>query len=444
MRAKLALQRGCQGNTVSETEPNALKSAVAKAGWRILPLLSVGYLFAYIDRVNVSFASTQMNVDLGFSATIYGFGAGLFYLAYSMVEIPSNILLMRFGARRWLARIMIMWGLIAMAMMFVKTPLHFYALRFLLGLAEAGFFPGVIYYLSTWFPAKQRGKAMGMFYLANPMAVAVVGLVSKSLLELDGTADLRGWQWLFLIQGVPALVVGLAVLIWLPDAPDKAAWLSDSERESLQAELSPKGPEDHSASGLLTILKDKRVQLLTLIYALALSSSTTFILSGPAILMERTGWTLGPVGTVISLGGLSAAAMMLVAGWWTDRQGDRFPTLVFALALDTLGYLAVIIAPSAMMVAAGFVLSQIGRGLHSTAQVSIWADVLKDRRLAIGAAAISTVANLATWLLPLGFGRAKDATGDYLFGLWAMPLFNLLALLAALTLWRNVRGARAS
>jgi MFS transporter, ACS family, tartrate transporter len=428
---------------MAETDSSNVKNALTKAGWRILPLLTIGYLFAYIDRVNVSFASTQMNVDLGFSATIYGFGAGVFYLAYSLVEIPSNILLMRFGARRWLARIMIMWGVIATAMLFVRTPVHFYVLRFMLGLAEAGFFPGVIYYLSTWFPAQQRGKAMGMFYLANPMAVAVVGLVSTSLLALDGTAGLRGWQWLFLIQGIPAVFIGLAVLTWLPDAPDKAKWLSDGERQSLKAELHPQRPEEHSASGLLTILKDKRVQLLTLIYALALSSSTTFILSGPAILMERTGWKLGPVGTLISLGGLCAAAMMLVAGWWTDRRGDRFPTLVFALALDTLGYLAVILAPSAMLVAAGFLLSQIGRGLHSTAQVSIWADVLKNRRLAIGAAAISTVANLATWLLPLGFGRAKDATGDYLSGLWAMPLFNLLALFAALALWRNVRMARA-
>jgi ACS family tartrate transporter-like MFS transporter len=167
----------------SETD---LKSAVWKAGWRILPLLAIGYLVAYMDRVNVSFASTQMNVDLGFSATVYGFGAGLFYLAYSLVEIPSNILLMRFGARRWLARIMIMWGVLATAMMFVRTPTAFYALRFLLGLAEAGFFPGVIFYLSTWFPTRQRGKAMALFYLANPMAVAVMGFISKPLLALNG------------------------------------------------------------------------------------------------------------------------------------------------------------------------------------------------------------------------------------------------------------------
>jgi ACS family tartrate transporter-like MFS transporter len=424
------------------TQAAALRSALAKAGWRILPLLTIGYLFAYIDRVNVSFASTKMNVDLGFSATVYGFGAGVFYLAYSLVEIPSNVLLMRFGARRWLARIMIMWGLIASAMIFVHTPMHFYILRFLLGLSEAGFFPGVIYYLSTWFPSRQRGKAIGMFYLANPMAVAVVGLVSTGLLGLDGHAGLRGWQWLFLVQGIPAVLIGLAVLAFLPDSPGSAPWLNETERTSLKTALAGQveTTERHDVHSLLAILADRRVLLLALIYSLTLSSSTTFILSGPAILMERTGWKLGEIGTLISWGGLSAAAMMLFAGWLTDRRGERFSVLFFAFTLDTAGYLAVVLAPSAGIAATGFLVSQIGRGMHSTAQVATWADVLKDRRMAIGAAAISTLANLATWLLPVGFGAMKDATHSYTTGLWLMPMFNVLALVAAIPLWHSVRS----
>ena len=211
------------------------RRAVSKAGWRILPLLGFGYLLAYMDRVNVSFASTQMNVDLGFSKTIYGFGAGLFYLAYSLVEIPSNALLVRFGARTWLARIMIMWGLIAAATLLVRTPWQFYSMRFLLGLCEAGFFPGVVYYLSTWFPTRQRGRAVGLFYLANPLAVMVMGAVSVPLLGLDGNLGLRGWQWLFLIEGLPAALIGVGVLIWLRDSPDKAQWLTDEERTALKA-----------------------------------------------------------------------------------------------------------------------------------------------------------------------------------------------------------------
>ncbi|MDE2436485.1 MAG: MFS transporter [Sphingomonadales bacterium] len=423
---------------VRDGDAAALKRAVSKAGWRILPLLGIGYLVAYMDRVNVSFASTQMNVDLGFSATVYGFGAGLFYLAYSMVEIPSNILLMRFGARRWLARIMIMWGLLAATMLFVRTPLEFYALRFLLGLAEAGFFPGVIFYLSTWFPERQRGKAVGLFYLANPLAVAVMGVISKPLLALNGHADLRGWQWLFLIEGLPAALIGLGVLLWLPEAPEKVPWLAEDERHALTGALAehPQHNEAHSGHAMLAILSDRRVLLLALIYSLTLSAGTTFILSGPAILMEATGWKLGPVGSLISAGGLVAAALMLIAGYVTDRRGERFTVLFVALAIDALGYLLIAAAPSAGIVAAGVILSQVGRGAHSTAQVALWADVLKDRRLAIGAAAISTVANLCTFALPYAFGAAKDATGTYAFGLWAFPIMHVMAIGAAVALYR--------
>lgn len=418
-----------------------LPRAISKAGWRIIPLLSIGYLFAYIDRVNVSFASTQMNVDLGFSATIYGFGAGLFYLAYALVEIPSNVLLMKFGARRWLARIMIMWGLLAISMMFVKTPMQFYTVRFLLGLSEAGFFPGVMYYLSTWFPTQQRGKAMGLFYVANPLAVFVMGFISKPLLAMDGLYDLRGWQWMFLLEGIPPVLIGLAVLAFLPDKPDDVKWLSEAERASLKAAVAehPNKHEDHSAAGMLAILGDKRVLLLTAIYLLTLAAGTTFILSAPAILMERTGWDIGHVGWLISAGGLTAAAFMLIGGWITDHRGERYTVLYVALAFDIVGYLLIAAAPAAWMIAAGVIISQVGRGAHSTAQVALWADVLKDRRMAIGAAAISSVANVGVWLLPIGFGMAKDATGGYTAGLWALPVMHVLAFIAAVALMRSGR-----
>ncbi|MFM5906681.1 MAG: MFS transporter [Novosphingobium sp.] len=416
-----------------------LGSAISKAGWRIIPLLSLGYLFAYIDRVNVSFASTQMNVDLGFSATIYGFGAGLFYLAYAMVEIPSNMLLMRFGARRWLARIMIMWGLLAISMMFVKTPMQFYTVRFLLGLSEAGFFPGVMFYLSTWFPTKQRGKAMGLFYVANPLAVFVMGFISKPLLAMDGLYDLRGWQWMFLIEGIPPVLIGIALLAFLPDRPDEVKWLTEGERASLKSAVAehPNKHEDHSAAGMLAILADKRVLLLTLIYLLTLAAGTTFILSAPAILMERTGWEVGQVGWLISAGGLTAAAFMLIGGWITDHRGERYTVLYVALVFDIVGYFMIAAAPTPWLIAAGLIISQIGRGAHSTAQVALWADVLKDRRMAIGAAAISSVANVGVWLLPIGFGMARDATVGYALGLWAFPAMHVIAFFGAVALWRS-------
>ena len=420
------------------------RSALSKASWRILPLLGIGYLIAYMDRVNVSFASTQMNADLGFSATVYGLGAGLFYLAYSLIEIPSNMLLMRFGARTWLARIMIMWGLLATAMMLVRTPLHFYALRFLLGLAEAGFFPGVIYYLSKWFPTRQRGRAVGLFYLANPLAVMVMGQISVPLLGLDGMLGLRGWQWLFLIEGLPAVIIGLAVLIWLRDSPVEAQWLSEGERASLKAAVDdhPSLHEEHSPQEFLSILKDRRVQLLTLIYLVTLSTSTTFLLSAPAILMELTAWKLPAVSTIIFYGGLIGAITMFLTGWITDRRGERYTALIFALVIDTTCYLIVALAPSPQIVAVAFVVAMIGRGMQSTAQAALWTDVLRDRRLAIGAATISSVANMGVFLLPFAFGYARDATGSYHIGLFAFPALHVFAVLFALMLWRN--AARVS
>ncbi len=412
-------------------------SAISKAGWRIIPLLSIGYLTAYIDRVNVSFASTQMNVDLGFSATVYGLGAGLFYLSYSLVEIPSNMLLMRFGARAWLARIMIMWGVIAAAMMFVQTPNHFYALRFLLGLAEAGFFPGVLYYLSHWFPTRQRGRAVAMFYLANPLAVSVMGLISGPLLALDGTGGLRGWQWLYLLQGLPAVLIGVLVFAFLPNTPDDARWLSPEERTALQTELDkhPVADEDHSGGGVLAVLSDRRVQLLAAIYVVTLSCATAFLLSGPAILMEMTGWNLPEVSNIIFYGGLLGAATMLITGWVTDWMGQRYTALIIALTVDMFAYALIVLGGTPTLIMAGFVLAQMGRGIQATAQAALWTDVLRQRRLAIGVAAISSVANMGTFLLPFAFGWSRDATGGYITALYFWPPLHLLAVGLGLVLY---------
>src|SRR5437660_5576264 len=191
------------------------RSAVAKASWRLLPLIALGYGISYVDRVNISFAALQMNRDLHFSATIYGLGGGLFFLGYALFEIPSNLMLVRFGARRWIARIMFTWGLLAVGMMFVRSPMQFYIMRFLLGVAEAGFFPGVLYYLSGWFPVAQRGRAVSRFYVAVPLASVVMGGVSGQLLALDGIGQLQGWQWLFLAEGLPSVLMAFLLLRWL-------------------------------------------------------------------------------------------------------------------------------------------------------------------------------------------------------------------------------------
>src|ERR1700734_44262 len=203
------------------------RAALRKAGWRLIPLLALGYCIAHMDRVNISFASLQMNRDLHFSASVYGFGAGLFFVSYAACEVPSNLLLYRVGARWWFARIMLTWGLLAMGMMLVKTPLQFYAMRFLLGMAEAGFFPGVIFYLAQWFPVHMRARAISRFYVSLPLASVLTGAIAGPLLELQGKAGLAGWQWLFLVEGLPAVLLSIVFLVYLPAGPAHAKWLTE-------------------------------------------------------------------------------------------------------------------------------------------------------------------------------------------------------------------------
>src|SRR5580704_17183115 len=222
-------------------------SAMRKATLRLIPLIALGYGAAYIDRVNISFASLQMNRDLHFSATVYGFGAGVFFLSYAACEVPSNLLLYRFGARRWLARIMVTWGIVAMAMVFVRTPNEFYVGRFALGVAEAGFFPGVIFYVAQWFPIELRARSISRFYVAWPLSVVVMGVLAGALMGLDGDLGFKGWQWLFAVEGLPAVILGIVFFFVLPDSPATARWLTGPERNAVLArqqspasQLSPK------------------------------------------------------------------------------------------------------------------------------------------------------------------------------------------------------------
>src|SRR5256885_13567753 len=223
--------------TIMAASRSVAQSAMAKASWRIIPLLGLGYLCSYLDRLNVSFAATQMNVDLKFSATVYGLGSGFFFLTYALLEIPSGIVMPRVGARRWIVRIMVSWGLISAGMMFIRTPLQFYIMRLLLGAAEAGFWPTCLFYLASWYPAAYRGRAISRFYCFYGGAGIVGGILSSWLLGLDGLAGLRGWQPAFPIEGLPTVALGVVMFWLLPDSPESARWLSEGERSWIVHEL---------------------------------------------------------------------------------------------------------------------------------------------------------------------------------------------------------------
>src|SRR6188474_2814215 len=223
----------------------AERQVFAKIGWRLMPVLTTAYVLNYLDRTNVGFAALTMNQAIGLTATQFGLGSGLFFfLGYCFLEVPSNVALYRFGPRRWLSRIMISWGLVSVAMSLAIGPNSFYGLRLLLGAAEAGFFPGVAFYLATWFPAEYRTRIIAWFMVAIPISAVIGGPVSGFLLALDGALGLAGWQWLFLVEGLPAVIVGIVLFVQLPDRPEDATWLSDDERrvvrERLAAEHRPK------------------------------------------------------------------------------------------------------------------------------------------------------------------------------------------------------------
>ena len=413
-----------------------------KAFRRILPLILLAYLFAYMDRVNVSFAATQMNEDLKFSATIYGLGGGLFFLGYALFEIPSNLMLVRFGARKWIARIMVTWGLLSAAMMFVQTPLQFYALRFLLGVAEAGFYPGVIFYFSGWFPPCHRSRAVSRFFVATPLASVAMGAASGWLLGLDGHSGLHGWQWLFLVQGIPTVLVGLAVLRYLPDSPASAAWLSQPEKDWIHRELAReqrqlRAPSDHN---ILAAFRNPRVLMFGAIGFLLIGTIITFVLSAPMILKAATGLNETEIGYLVSLGGILGAAAILFGGNYADRNGDRFLNAFWCAVVMAAAFLAIFVAPSPTVVVVAYLAFATVCFAIPMLTSSAWAEALHVRELAVGAAAINTISQVGAFMMPFGWGALKDATGNFNTGLIALFAMTLVMAGLVLLLRHKVRG----
>jgi ACS family tartrate transporter-like MFS transporter len=417
------------------------RATIAKISWRILPLIGLGYLVSLMDRINVSFAALQMNADLGFSAATYGFGAGLLYLSYAGLEVPSNILLVRFGARRWLARIMITWGVIAAGMMFVKTPMQFYIMRFLLGAAEAGFVPGIIYYLARWFPSAHRGRAISRFYVAGPLGSAVlVGAVSGPLLNMDGLAGLQGWQWLFLVQGSPAVLIGLALLRYLPESPDAASWLSPHERSWLMGELASDAAriEEPASHEVFAAMRHPLVLQLGLIGFLTIGSMVTMALSAPLLLREATGLSATHIGWIVSIGGVLGSACMLWVGWYSDRRGERFRALIVSSVLMGGAFVLMAFAASSLFVVGAYLLYGLSWSSVTLSHISLWPDVLHARLLAVGSAAINSMSQIAAFLMPYAWGVAKDATGSFQYGLIGLAVAMLVSLILTLVLRRHV------
>jgi ACS family tartrate transporter-like MFS transporter len=415
-------------------------SAQRKASWRLLPVIGIGYGLAYMDRVNISFASLRMNDDLHFSATVYGLGAGLFFIGYALCEVPSNLLMLRFGARRWLTRIMLTWGLLAAAMMFVRTPLEFYALRLLLGIAEAGFFPGIVYYLTLWFPAQMRARAVSRFYIALPLSSTMMGAIAGSVMSLDGKLGMAGWQWLFLLEGLPATLFSFVIWTMLPDGPAQTRWLTAGERASLQQQLdadSTKAHLGHSA-GVLRAMLSPLVWLIGSYFFCVLTCSYAFNFSAPAILQAATGWNVAQVGYMIASFGLAGAVAMLVNAAHSDRTGERtmhcvIPCLIMGGAFLVSGsaHQGWIVVTSLAVAFTAF-MSMQGPAL------SVPMHFLTGRAAAAGIAAMNTITIFSGFVAPVWMGRVRDLTGSYALGLRGLIVPSLAAAGLMYTLTRDL------
>ncbi len=394
-----------------------------------------------MDRINISFAALRMNSDLHFSATVYGFGAGLFFIGYAFCEVPSNLLMLRFGARRWLARIMFTWGLLAMAMMFVRTPFGFYSLRLLLGIAEAGFFPGVIYYLTLWFPANMRARAVSRFYIALPLGSTVMGSLAGWLMGLNGKLGLAGWQWLFLLEELPAVLFSFVILKMLPDTLSDARWLTPIEKAWLQRQLDTDSRQAHlgHGAGVMQALFSPKVWMIGAFFFFALTCSYAYNFSVPAILQVVTGWNIAQVGYMVAVFGLAGAVSMLANSAHSDRTAERslhciLPCLVMGAAFLVASY-----AVQPWLVVASLGISFAAFTAMLGPALSLPTQFLAGRAAAAGIAAMNTITMFSGFVGPYWMGLTKDATGSYWVGLRGLALPSLAAAGMMYLLTRSLR-----
>ncbi|MER0127487.1 MFS transporter [Franconibacter daqui] len=413
---------------------------------KIIPFIIICYFVANLDKTNISIAALQMNADLGLSASMYGLGVGMFYISYIIFEIPSNVIMTKVGARVWIARIMITWGIVSAGMSLVQTPTQLYVMRFLLGMAEAGFTPGIIYYISCWFPKSNRARAMSFFYMGSVMA-SIIGLpISGTILNMHGIADIAGWRWLFAIEGVPAIVLGVLVLWRLPQTPDHAPWLSTEQKGWLKAQLARDNAsvEVGSNHSWLSALKNKTVLLLSLVWFLQAFGSIGITLFLPLIIKSMASEQSNIVISLLSAVPFIAACLfMYLNGRHSDTTNERSWHLGLPLIISGLS-LAVAIYSSNLLVAYGLLVLTVGFNFALTP--IFWA-VTTEKLAGVAAAAsiafINTVANFVGLGLPPLLGKIKDMTNSYHYGLLIVAVALIIGGVIGILVSRPTRSRAA-
>ena len=392
-------------------------AVVRRLTWRLIPFLFLLYIVAYLDRINVGFAALQMKEQLRFSDAVYGLGAGMFFAGYFFFQVPSNLVLQRVGARRWIALLMMVWGVISSSMVFVSGPRSFYGLRFLLGAAEAGFFPGVIFYLKNWFPAQARARTVARFMTAAPLSGVVGGPLSGALLGLHLKHGLAGWQWMFLLEGIPAVLLGGVAFVYLVDRPAAALWLPAEERDWLLDVLQRERAEDPPQASAFAGLRSGRIWMLALVYFGLNTVSYGVSLWLPTLIRSLSGVSNLMIGVLSAVPYVAAAIVMVLVGLHSDRSGERrwhtaVPAFAGALALVGAAY-STSVGPSilAISVAVLGVFSMMGPFW------SLPTTLLSGTAAAAGIAFINSIGNLGGFVGPYVIGLVRTSTGQFKGGL---------------------------
>jgi ACS family tartrate transporter-like MFS transporter len=416
----------------------AERSALRKTAWRFLPLLTIAYLFNYLDRTAIGVAALTMNADLGITNTQLGFAAGLFFLTYTLCEVPSNLALYRFGARRWIARIMISWGLISAAVAFVNDVYALYALRLLLGAAEAGFFPGIAYFLSAWFPREQRTRVLAWFLIGIPGSAAIGGPLSIALLQMDGILGLAGWKWLFIMVSLPCVLLGFVVLKMLADRPDEASWLNKEESSALKGMLAAE-THDRPKTSVLGAILDIRVIVLALVQFGFTLGSYGIQIWMPLLLREE-GLGDSEIALLIFLPYAVAILGMLGWAWLADRTGNKIGNLTLACLLGAAGFgLYYFWTGSFALALVNLTLALVGITAARAIFWSIPPRLLIGIAAASGIAFINMVGTTGGFVGPYMMGYLRDATGDFERGILVMAAVMAVTTVLALSLKLTVK-----
>jgi ACS family tartrate transporter-like MFS transporter len=437
----MIMEEAPTGAVLNHTITDLERQTMARVARRLLPLLMACYFVAYLDRVNIGFASLTMNKALGFTSAVYGFGGGIFFLGYFIFEVPSNILLSKVGARLWIARILITWGIISACTAFIVGPVSFYSVRFLLGVAEAGFFPGIILYLTWWFPSYYRSRIVGIFMAAIPISNILGSLVSGFLLDLDGLLGIAGWQWLFILEAAPAVILGVVFWLYMTDWPSQANWLMPAQRDWLIARLDAERSRREAIRhySLKQALLDKRVLLLSLVYFGGTFAGYGIVLFQPQIVHQLAAG-FGMTGIINAIPYVFAAIAMVLWGRHSDHTGERPRHVAIAYTVGAAGLIATALMTDPVLTMVTLVIAAMGQSSTGPTFWSLPTAMLSGTAAAGGIALINALGNLGGFFGPYLFGLIKDASGgSFTFGLMALAVGPIVSAAVVLALGHDRR-----